>query len=118
MFLKAAGAETSTVRGFVFFTLDPEAHIPSRGDEMWSGVSYRNLDFPIYAIRGFDGIRLMNKVAEYSGNMSDAWDAHNLTHYYNSTDYARVYMEVNTGNWGREEFFFSSFEAVTRAELS
>lgn len=98
LFLKAAGAETSTVRGFVFFTLDPDARIPSKNDPMWSGVSFRSLDFPVYAIRGHDGIKLMAKVAEYSGNMSDAWQAHNLTRYYNATDYARVYMEVDTGN--------------------
>lgn len=40
----------------------------------------------------------MGKVAEYSGNMSDAWEAHNLTSYYNATDYARVFMEIDTGN--------------------
>lgn len=65
---------------------------------MWAGVSYKNIDFPIYAIRGHDGYPLMDKVAEYSGNMSDAWEARNLANYYNSSDYARVYMEVDTGN--------------------
>ncbi|RPB14185.1 hypothetical protein P167DRAFT_484981, partial [Morchella conica CCBAS932] len=97
LFLKAARQETSSVKGFVFFTTSENDPIPSRSDPMWAGISYKNIDFPIYAIRGHDGYPLMDKVAEYSGNMSDAWEARNLTNYYNSSDYARVYMEVDTG---------------------
>lgn len=99
LFLKAVSTDTSTVRAFVFYTPDPAAHIPARTHASWAGVSFKNLDFPIYAIQGLDGVRLMGKVAEYSGNMSDAWEAHDLASYYNATDYARVFMEVDTGNW-------------------
>lgn len=98
LFLKAVSTDTSTVRAFIFFTPDPNVDIPPRGHTSWAGVSFKNLDFPIYAIQGLEGVRLMGKVAEYSGNMSDAWEAHDLTSYYNATDYARVFMEVDTGN--------------------
>lgn len=98
LFLKAVSADTSIVRAFIFFTPEQNISVPPRSHSAWSGVSFKNLDFPVYAIQGLDGVRLMGKVAEYSGNMSDAWEAHDLTSYYNATDYARVFMEIDTGN--------------------
>lgn len=98
LFLNAVSTDTSIIRAFIFFTPDPDTDIPSRNHALWTGVSFKNIDFPIYAIQGLDGVRLMGKVAEYSGNMSDAWEARDLTSYYNATDYARVFMEVDTGN--------------------
>lgn len=98
LFLKAVSTDTSIVRAFVFFTPDPDVGIPPRTHSSWAGVSFKNLDFPIYAIQGIKGIQLMGKVAEYSGNMSDAWEARDLTSYYNNMDYARVFLEVDTGN--------------------
>ncbi|KAG0138175.1 hypothetical protein HOY82DRAFT_535093 [Tuber indicum] len=97
-FLKAAQVDASVVKGFIFYLDDRAAKIPEVKDPYWHGVPFDNFEFPIYAIPGRDGIPLLDKIAEYSGNMSEVWEAQNLTSYYDPKDFARVYMEVDTGH--------------------
>ncbi|CUS12045.1 unnamed protein product [Tuber aestivum] len=97
-YLKAAQVDASVVKGFIFYLDDRAAKIPEAKDPYWDGVPYDSFEFPIYAIPGGDGIPLLEKVAEYSGNMSEVWEARNLTSYYDPRDFARVYMEVDTGH--------------------
>ncbi|RPB04458.1 Nop-domain-containing protein [Choiromyces venosus 120613-1] len=96
-FLKAAQPDASLVKAFIFYLDDRTATLPGANDPFWDGVPFNRFEFPIYAITGADGIPLLDKVAEYSGNMSEVWEVKNLTSYYDSKDFARVYMEVDTG---------------------
>lgn len=60
-------------------------------------LDYSTYPFPVYKIGSFEGGLLMNKLAKYSGNMTDIWDSPGLAQKYNITDMARVHVEVDTG---------------------
>jgi nucleolar protein 58 len=96
-FLKAAQVDNTVVKAFIFFLNDRKMKIPEKNDAFWDGVPFNRFEFPVYAIPGDRGIPLLKKLSEYSGNMSEVWEVKNLTSYYNPADYARVYMEVDTG---------------------
>ncbi|KAF3921510.1 hypothetical protein AA313_de0200223 [Arthrobotrys entomopaga] len=54
-------------------------------------------DYPVYYLEGAIGQPLMNKLSQYSGNMSQVYDGHNLTAAgYNVRDYARIYAVIST----------------------
>lgn len=97
LFLKAAQVDSTVVKAFIFFLNDRKMKIPDASDAFWNGVPFHHFEFPIYAISGDYGVPLLEKVSEYSGNMSEVWEVKNLTSYYDPMDYARVYMEVDTG---------------------
>lgn len=43
------------------------------------------------------GTTLMDASARYSGNMTDVPNGHELTEYYDSRDYVRLYVDIDTG---------------------
>ncbi|KAL7269218.1 Nucleolar protein 58 [Rhizina undulata] len=96
-YLKAVDEENVAIKGFIFYAKDPQAAMPSSENVYWKGVLYKEFDFPVYAIDALEGLPLINKVVEYSGNLSEIWEKNDLTLYYDSRDYARVFVQVDTG---------------------
>lgn len=98
-FLASAAADKGDTKAMVFYTVtngNKSAVMPDRHDSMWD-IELQGYDFPIYVINGVDGEPLMQKVAEYSGNMTDVWESPNLGQRYDIDDYARVCIDIDTG---------------------
>lgn len=98
-FLDSAAADRGNTRAVVFYTItngNKSAVMPKRDDPMW-GIGSHDYQFPIYAINGVDGEPLMEKIAKYSRNITDIWDSPGLKDKYDIGDYARVFIEVDTG---------------------
>ena len=66
------------------------------GDEAYVQEFRRYNQFPIYAIPGASGVKLLNASAQYSGNMTGVPHGQLLTEYYPSTDYVRLYVNIDT----------------------
>ncbi|KAF8458044.1 hypothetical protein BGX38DRAFT_1155299 [Terfezia claveryi] len=101
-FLDSAAADKGNTRAMVFYTVTngkKSAVMPTHEDPMWD-IGPHDYQFPIYAINGVDGEPLMEKVAKYSRNITDIWDSPSLKDTYDIGDYARVYIEVDTGMLG------------------
>lgn len=100
-YLDSAATDRGNTRAMIFYTMtngNTSAAMPSIDDPMWK-IELHHYQFPIYAINGIDGEPLMNKIALYSGNMTDVWDSPGLAKIYDIGDYARVYIKVDTGMW-------------------
>jgi len=101
-FLDSAAADKGNTRAVVFYTVtsgNQFAVMPTHEDPMWD-IGPHSYQFPIYAINGVDGEPLMEKIAKYSRNITDIWDSPGLRDTYDIGDYARVYIEVDTGMLG------------------
>ena len=101
-FLDSAAADKGNTRAVVFYTVtngNNSAVMPTHEDPMWD-IGPHGYQFPIYAINGVDGEPLMEKIAKYSRNITDIWDSPGLKDKYDIGDYARVYIEVDTGMLG------------------
>lgn len=99
-FMEAARADPT--RGFLFFRPGNSTATPSdRNDEQWNipgaGNWKSHNGFPVYAIPGQSGGILLEATAQYSGNMTDVPNGHELTGYFNPRDYVRLYADINTG---------------------
>lgn len=87
--------------GFIFFLPDNSTTAPpaansnawSLGDSNeWKGDNH----FPVYAIPGQSGDLILRNSALYSGNMTDVPHGHLLTESYDSRDYVRLFVDVQT----------------------
>ena len=99
-FLNAAASDTGKTMAVIFYTLNQGNYtsgLPPRSDPMW-GIDFTKYHFPVYAINADPGEALMDKVALYSGNMTDVWDSPQLALKYDPRDFARVYLKVDTGS--------------------
>lgn len=100
-YLDSAATDIGNTRAMIFYTMtngNMSTIMPSVDDPMWN-IDLHHYQFPIYAINGIDGEPLMNKIALYSGNMTNVWDSPDLAKTYDTSDYARVYIKVDTGMW-------------------
>lgn len=98
-YLASAAADKGNTRGVIFYTLtngNKSAVMPLKSDPMFH-LGNPNYPFPIYLINGVDGEPLMQKVATYSRNITDIWESPGLRELYDIDNYARVYIEVDTG---------------------
>ena len=53
--------------------------------------------YPVYTIPGFYGAAIMKQLALYSGNITIVPNSNLLSKLYDSHDYVRLYVNVNTG---------------------
>lgn len=95
------------VRGFLWFLPNDttEDQPPPPTSPVWqlpddSGWKNQN-DYPMYAIPGISAGILMNASAAYSKNMTDVPDGHVLTEYFDSRDYVRLFVDIDTGKCRR-----------------
>ncbi|PPJ51291.1 hypothetical protein CBER1_08940 [Cercospora berteroae] len=96
-------ARRDPVHSLVFFVPDNGTGIPPDvHDRQWDIPNAGNWKaengFPIYAINGEKGAKLMNASSLYSGNMTDVPFGHDLTEFYDSRDYVRLFVDIDTGN--------------------
>ncbi|KXT08396.1 hypothetical protein AC579_7312 [Pseudocercospora musae] len=96
-------ARLDPVRGMVFFLPGNNTGTPADAkDDIWhipdAGNWKQKNGFPVYAINGDSGAILLNASAEYSGNMTDVPYGHQLTEFYDSRDYVRLYIDIDTGS--------------------
>ncbi|KAJ6264546.1 hypothetical protein Dda_0693 [Drechslerella dactyloides] len=86
-------AENDNVAAFIFYGV-PETL--SNGTDPRHDESYQ-YEYPVYYLDGAIGQPLMNKLAEYSGNMSEVHNEANLqTAGYDLRDFARIYAVIST----------------------
>ncbi|KAI5850685.1 hypothetical protein BZA05DRAFT_60963 [Tricharina praecox] len=90
-FLDRARDDRSDVQGFFFYTLDHMDQIPGSGNEYWDGIRLRDYGFPIYGMRGREGVLLMDKYTQYATEKSMLSDVNNMT------GRARIFIDVDTG---------------------
>lgn len=90
------------VRGFLWFLPNDttEDQPPPPTSPVWqlpddSGWKNQN-DYPMYAIPGISARILMNASDAYSKNMTDVPDGHVLTEYFDSRDYVRLFVDIDT----------------------
>lgn len=98
-------AREDTVRGFMFFLPNNETDTPPEaGSTQWlvadSNWRRENL-FPVYAIPGQTGNILMEQSALYSKNMTEVPFGMELTEIYDSRDYVRLFVDIDTSGGSR-----------------
>lgn len=96
------GARMDPITAFLFFLPGNDTDTPPAADsDRWDIPGSDNWKsrngFPVYAINGQSGAVLMNASASYSGNMTDVPNGHLLTEFYDSRDYVRLWVDINTG---------------------
>jgi len=91
-FLDRARDDRSDVQGFIFYTLDHIDQIPGGANDYWDGIRLRDYGFPIYGMRGREGVLLMEKYTQYATEKSMVSDVNNIT------GRARIYIDINTGS--------------------
>ncbi|KAK6344832.1 Nucleolar protein 58 [Orbilia javanica] len=88
-------AENDNVAAFIFYGVPP---IYSNYTDPLQGEEYP-FEYPVYYLDGAIGQPLMNKLSEYSANMSEVYNGFNLTEAgYDIRDYARIYAVISTRN--------------------
>ncbi|KAJ9628744.1 hypothetical protein H2203_002646 [Taxawa tesnikishii (nom. ined.)] len=77
---------------------------PTANDAVWSlgdGGQWKSENrFPVYAVPTNEATLLMYQSSLYSGNMTDVPYGHALTETYDSRDYVRLFMNIDTGAGG------------------
>ncbi|KAK6539348.1 Nucleolar protein 58 [Orbilia ellipsospora] len=90
-YLYSAGGDN--VAAFIFYGV-PEKY--SNNTDPLDDVDFP-FEYPVYYLDGAIGQPLMNKLAQYSGNLTQVYDGHNLTDAgYNVHDFARIYAVIST----------------------
>ncbi|KAI5785886.1 hypothetical protein EDC01DRAFT_193079 [Geopyxis carbonaria] len=87
----AASDRAPSIKGFLFYSRDMIQSIPSKKDPDWSGTSFSHYPFPIYAVRGLEGTKLMDHYADFSRNDVSLTDSHN------NTGSGRLYVKISNG---------------------
>lgn len=95
-------ARDDPVRGFlVFLPGNMTGPPPDKDSPMWSIPGEEKWKtkngFPVYATNSETANLLLNESAKYSGNMTDVPHGHDLTELYDSRDYVRLYVDIDTG---------------------
>ncbi|KAF3276355.1 Nucleolar protein 58 [Orbilia oligospora] len=88
-------AENDNVAAFIFYGVPAKY---SNHTDPLQGEEYP-FEYPVYFLDGAIGQPLMNKLSEYSANMSEVYNGFNLTEAgYDIRDYARIYTVISTRN--------------------
>lgn len=76
---------------------------PIMNDLSWGlgdGGSWKSANnFPTYALSSASGGIIVDELSQYSGNITDAPNGHELVSMFSPTDYVRLWATVNTGWW-------------------
>lgn len=89
------------IQGILFFLPGNSTSTPpNENDPIWDISEDRwkqENGFPVYVLPGQSGQVLMEQSAAYSGNMTDVPNGHELTEFYDSRDYVRLFVDIDTG---------------------
>lgn len=96
-----AAARDDPIQGFMFFLPNNNTNTPPEPDSStWSlgddGQFRKENSFPIYAVPGQTGHILLEQSALYSGNMTEVPYGNILTENFDSKDYVRLYVDIDT----------------------
>ncbi|MCJ1361759.1 hypothetical protein MMC16_000859 [Acarospora aff. strigata] len=100
-YLTAARADPT--RAFIFYPTDGNTNQPPpMSDPMWGlddGGQWKSHNkYPVYAVPGKTGAKMMHHLGRYSGNMTDVEHGHLLTELYDSRDYVRLFSVITTSS--------------------
>ncbi|ESZ99044.1 hypothetical protein SBOR_0578 [Sclerotinia borealis F-4128] len=97
-----AAARQDPVRAFIFYQPDNSTtQPPPISSEEWAledGGSWKTTNkYPVYAIPGSVGARMMREISLYSGNLTDVPYGHELSTFpgVDPRDYVRVYTQLS-----------------------
>ncbi|APA09948.1 hypothetical protein sscle_05g047180 [Sclerotinia sclerotiorum 1980 UF-70] len=100
-----AAARKDPARAFIFYQPDNgTAKPPPISSELWGlddGGSWKSTNkYPVYAVPGSVGARMMHEISLYSGNLTDVPNGHELSSFpgVDPRDYARVYTQLNVSH--------------------
>lgn len=102
-----AAARQGPLNGFLFFLPNQGLNTPPlANDQLWDlndgGNWKKENPYPVYGVPTATGQMLLEQSALYSGNMTAVPFGHNLTEQYDSRDYVRLEVDINTS----EQSFF------------
>jgi hypothetical protein len=97
-----AAVRGTPTQAFVFYLLDNGTSIPPvPNDPVWGlgdGGRWKSANsFPVYAVSSVTGQTIMSHLAEYSGNVTDVPNGHQLANDWPSMDYIRLAVELDIG---------------------
>ncbi|KAK6438746.1 hypothetical protein LTR95_005044 [Oleoguttula sp. CCFEE 5521] len=99
-----AAATGDPIEGFLFFLASDDTlnEPPLPNDPVWNlgdgGRWKTDNKFPVYAIPGTYGKQILDESAAYSGNMSSVPNGQQLEGQYTTSDYVRLFVDIDTGN--------------------
>lgn len=100
-----SAARQDPVRAFIFYQPDNgTAQPPPISSEQWGledGGSWKSINnYPVYAVPGSVGARMMRQISLYSGNLTDVPNGHELSTFpgVDPRDYVRVYTQLNVSH--------------------
>jgi hypothetical protein len=85
-------------QAFLFYMPNNITH--DRDLDLGDGGNWKTANhYPIYMLPGDMGYEFMAASAQYSGNISTAPYADQLLENHDTSDYVRLYADINTGTW-------------------
>lgn len=97
-----AAAREDPIRAFIFYPPDNSTDQPPPiSSAQWTledGGSWKTTNkYPVYAVPGSVGGRMMREISLYSGNLTDVPNGHELSTFpgVDPRDYVRVYTQLN-----------------------
>ncbi|KAI9899067.1 hypothetical protein N3K66_005528 [Trichothecium roseum] len=96
-----ASARLDRPRGFIFYKPDNSTNKPQDVDSpLWNlednGIWKKTNQYPVFAIPGIEGEKMMSQLSLYSGNLTEIPHSEEITELYgpNQNDYIRIWTEM------------------------
>lgn len=100
-----ASARFDPIRAFIFYKPNNLSNKPQEVDSpVWNlednGQWKKANQFPVFAVPGLDGQKMMNQLSLYSGNLTEIPHGEDITELYgpNPADYVRIWTELEMKN--------------------
>jgi hypothetical protein len=100
-----ASARLDPIRAFIFYKPNNSTNKPQDVDSpVWSlddDGAWRSANrYPVFAVPGLDGQKMMEQLSLYSGNVSEIPHGQDITELYgpNPSDYVRIWTELEMKN--------------------
>jgi hypothetical protein len=94
-------ARDDPLRAFIFFLPDDSHDVPGANDPKWSlgdgGKWKKSNKFPVYAISGKDGGKVLRNMGLYSGNLTNVPFGHVLADEFPPSAYVRLAGSISMG---------------------
>lgn len=98
-------ARFDPIRAFIFYKPNNSSNKPQEVDSpVWNlddnGEWKKANQYPVFAVPGLDGQKMMNQLSLYSGNLTEIPHGEDITELYgpNPADYVRIWTELDMEN--------------------